>query len=124
MTQTPTITPEKARALRADLTHEKARAQLLTEPAKLRQRGLPEKCAERYREILMRRGNYGSLTDKDIEFLSAIQDTSLKADALKDLCNESGNDALGAIFGWAIIGGTIATVAVVNLFPQKRRKAA
>lgn len=118
-----TITPEAVQQLNTVITPDKARAMLSTEITKLRDKGLPEKCIERLREILMRRTNYGTLTKEDAEFLSAMNDTQGQSDALVALCKESGNSITAMIFSIAVIGGSIAAVVAYNLFPPKRRAA-
>lgn len=113
-----TTTPKRASKaeiaqLEAEFTPEKSRELLKTDIANLRQSGLPEECIERYRDILVRRGNYGGFTRVDAEFLLALRSAGTNPEALTKVCKESPNTWTGALIGCSIVFGTIATLGAI-----------
>ena len=101
------------------LTPDEARQKLKTlDP------NLPERCRTRLAEIYTRRVNGGELTMTDGEFLVAMVKAGNDKIALEAACKGSNNTNVGVIVAWSFLFGTLASVAVVNIYPKKRRLAA
>ena len=113
------MTRDEQKKYNADNTPDQAR-----EDVKRIDANLPEKCRQRMLEMLTRRANGGEYSTKDAEFQMALKAAGSDKTKLEAACKGSNNTAAGAIAAWAFLGGTIASVAIKNIFPPKRRRVA